>query len=269
MTNHYAFPLCIQLDMPDSPAGEDFMQTLELLQSLEFYGVELNITDFERADPAGFKGFLARYGLKMTMLATGAYAKKHGLSLSSEDESVREKTVDVLCGLLIPFARDMNCDIICGFIKGGVSGNVTQLRKSMAEIDSTAGDPGVRLYLEATNHYESSVVNRVSDGAEICRGSWFVLPDTYHMNIEETGMAGAMVAHRNLYRNIHISDNNRYFPGFGAIDFYQVLHVLKSFSYRGTISIEGRNHGVLHDDIRACCAYLRLISSRLGPSASL
>ena len=106
----HIFPLCIQLNMPSSLEDGDFIKTMELLQSLGFYGVELNVTDFEGVSPDMLSRFLSQYDLKMTMLATGVYAKEKGLSLGSVNEEVRKKTVDVMCRILIPFAEKMDCD---------------------------------------------------------------------------------------------------------------------------------------------------------------
>ncbi|MEH2956464.1 sugar phosphate isomerase/epimerase family protein [Candidatus Merdisoma sp. JLR.KK006] len=259
----HIFPLCIQLNMPSSLKDGDFIKTMELLQSLGFYGVELNVTDFEGVSPDMLSRFLSQYDLKMTMLATGVYAKQEGLSLGSLKEKVRKKTVDVMCQTLVPFAEKMGCDLICGYIKGGADAAVSQLKKSIREISERIEDTKVNLYLEATNHYDSGIVHTVREAAELAGTVWRVLPDIYHMNMEETSMAAAIVGHSNLYRNIHISDNNRYFPGFGGIDFYQVFQLLKAISYEGTVSIEGRVCRSLREDIIKSCRYLESVYSRM------
>lgn len=262
--NRYAFPLCIQLTMPSSLDDPAFLKTLEQLNALGYYGVELNITDFETIRPDGLRRLLDQYHLKMTMLATGAYAQKEKLSLGSSDEAVRKRSVTAMRHTLIPFAEDMGCDIICGFIKGDTRAEGPQLRQSVDEINQYAGNSLSKIYLEATNHYESAVINTLEEGRGFVSGHpWQILPDTYHMNIEETGMAAALNAHRTLYHNIHLSDNNRYYPGFGAIDFYQILLLLKSMDFQGTMAIEGRNRGTLHEDIEASSRYLEEISQRI------
>ncbi len=261
--NNYAFPLCIQLAGPDSLHDSAFAETLNQLQSLNFYGVELNITDFDSIKPQALKDYLDVYNLKMTMLATGAYAKKNGLSLSSPDEAIRKKTVDALCDILIPFAEKMGCDIICGFIKGDTQASDAQLEKSVAEVCERRNNTSVHIYLEATNHYESGVINMLSDGARLAHKPWYILPDTYHMNIEECSLFAPLEKYQDLYRNLHISDNNRYFPGYGSINFYQILLFLKAMNYQGTISIEGRTLGSLSENIEKSSQYIAQISSRI------
>ena len=270
MNGKYGFPLCIQLVPPDDIYGDkEFADTLELLKEKGFYGVELNITDFQGIDPEKLKVFLASYNLKMTMIASGVFAKKNGLSLSSADETIRKKTVDAF-DQMVRFAKKMNAGIICGFIKGGAGEDVqtvlTQMQKSVRELKEKYGNEKVNIYLEATNHYEATLINRVDEGIALAgdpSGIIKVLPDTYHMNIEESSMTAAMVGGKDYYHNIHISDNNRFFPGFGAIDFYQVMSLLKQMNYTGTISIEGRNQNALNGDIAKSCSYLEEIGKRL------
>ena len=270
MDRRYGFPLCIQLTPPaDLYGSRAFADTLELLKDKGFYGVELNLTDFDGIDPEKLKVFLASYGLKMTMLASGVFAKENGLSLSSADEKVRKKTIDAF-DKMVRFAGKMDAGIICGFIKGGAAEDVemarSQMKKSVEELKERYGKAGVPIYLEATNHYEAAVVNCVAEGTALAGepgGPICVLPDTYHMNIEESSMAAAIAGGRDFFRNIHISDNNRYFPGFGAIDFRQVLSLLKQLNYQGTISIEGRNLNTLNEDIVRSCSYLEEICRQI------
>ena len=69
-----------------------------------------------------------------------------------------------------------------------------------------------------------------------------------------------LAEYRNIYKNLHISDNNRYYPGFGSLAFERILRILDAFGYEGTISIEGRNMGTLEEDIRHSCNYLRSVA---------
>lgn len=269
MKEDYGFPLCIQLAVPEDLYGDrEFIRVLELLREYGFYGVELNLTDFDHTDPAELTDFLQKFDLRLTMIATGVFANKQKLSLSHPDEVIRQETVRQL-DKITAFAQKTHSGIICGFIKGGPTPDVTtaesQMHKSLKDI--TTRMPGrCDIYLEATNHYESSLINQVSQGAELssAHGNTFkVLPDTYHMNIEEICMYTEIARYRNYYNNLHISDNNRCFPGLGGIDFLPILKVLKSFDYPGTISIEGKVRNTLEDDIKESCTYLKKLAKRL------
>lgn len=270
MKSKYGFPLCIQLVPPENIFhSKEFAETLKLLQEKEFYGVELNIKDFDEVNPLQLKEYLASYNLKMTYIASGIFAKKNELSLSAANEDIRRKTVDAF-EEMIAYAEKMECGIICGFIKGGAGDNravaVSQMKKSIGELKTRYGNSSVNILLEATNHYEATMLNTLEEAAVFTgseRKNIQILPDTYHMNMEESSMAEAMVRYAAYYNNIHVSDNNRYYPGFGAIDFFQVISILKGMGYQGTMAIEGRNALSLNEDIRKSADYLSSVGDRL------
>ena len=269
MEKRYSFPLCIQLTSPLNYSDQNFFRILDLLKQLGIYGLELNITDFSEEKMEQLFGILKRFDLRLTMIASGAYAKKYDINLSSINETIREKAVDTLAYMLNQASR-MNAGVICGYIKGGANGcrelAEIQMKKSLGDLEQTGVLSKSVLYLEATNHYESLLVNRVEEGAAFIRGvksPLYVLPDTYHMNIEERSMEAVLVKYADFYKNIHISDNNRYFPGIGSISFYSILRLLKAMDYKGTITIEGRVLKTLEEDIRFSCKYLENLNRQI------
>lgn len=266
LQKQYTYPLCIQLTVGPSIYDPEFIRLLELLQAHGFYGVELNSIDFENLPPRELNALLEKYELRLTMVASGAYAKSHGLSLSHEKESVRLESVKAL-GKMIDFAQAMDAGVVCGFIKGDGEGNPdicrAQMKKSIQELSTGGYLQKAPVYIEATNHYEALLANTLEEAASFVKdagGPLWILPDTYHMNIEESNLYAALQKHRGLYHNIHLSDNNRYYPGFGAMDFLGILRFLKAVDYEGTISIEGRNYGTIANDIERSAGYLKALS---------
>ncbi len=83
-----------------------------------------------------------------------------------------------------------------------------------------------------------------------------ILPDTFHMNIEERDPAGALSAFARYYRSVHLSDNNRLLPGLGAIDFSLVLGWLRKAGFRGGLALEGNIRGDMIEDLEASMRYL-------------
>ncbi len=260
----FAFPLAIQTVLPDEYRGQDFRNRLSLLQKLGFSGVELNIVRPEAVDPADLKALLAEYGLRLTMFASGATAKAEGRSLSDEDEGVRGASIE-RCKELVDYAAEFGAGVIVGFLKGGVSPNPAGARKrfrdSIARLESHVRARQVPLLIEATNRYESSVANSLQDAARLIEGFdnpyLRILPDTFHMNIEERSMAGALIKYRPLYDSVHISDNNRFFPGLGAIDFFAVLRLLRDMGYCGGVAIEGNLCHSFEEDLGVSVAVLK------------
>jgi len=260
----YAFPLAIQTVLPATYRQKEFRQRLALLEEWGFSGVELNIVRPEAIDPPTLKALLAEYGLKMTMFASGATANTEGLSLSHLDERVWSASVE-RCRELLDFAALFGAGLIVGFFKGGLSadpdGARERFREAVKRLDAYARARKVPLLIEATNHYESSVANSLAETAGFVRGYdnpyLRILPDTYHMNIEERSTMGALVRFMDLYDSLHISDNNRLFPGLGAIDFPALLRFLKEVGYRGGIAIEGTVRHSFEEDLRASMSLLR------------
>ena len=114
---------------------------------------------------------------------------------------------------------------------------------SVMELAPIADRLKTPLLIEAVNRYESPVGHSLADTWDIARraGSPFVwiLPDTFHMNIEESNMRQAICAHQACFGSFHLSDNNRHFPGFGALDFGAIIGMLDEVGYQGKLAIEG------------------------------
>jgi D-psicose/D-tagatose/L-ribulose 3-epimerase len=261
----YLYPLAIQLSLPENYRDDGyFAEVLRTLQSLSFSGVELNILHPEQIDPDDLQDYLNTFALPMTMFATGATAKALGLSLSSPDESVRRRSVEK-CLEFIEFVRRFGAGLILGFLKGGPGPEREQRRQSfrtsLLEVAPSALEKKVPLLIEATNRYESAVANSLDDAYDLVSpvtDNPFVriLPDTFHMNIEERDQFASLKKYEALYDSVHISDNNRFFPGYGAIRFAELFNFLVDSGYGGGLAIEGNVKEDLLSDIRGTVEYL-------------
>ncbi len=260
----FLFPLSIQISLPGSyRSDESFRDRLSLLQEYGFSGVELNVEEPEEINPQGLKAFLLEYGLRLTMFASGAAAKAFDLSLSHANADIRADSVR-RCIEFIDFAAEFEAGVIVGFLKGGVSSDLVKARDcfkdSIGRLESMLKVKSVPLLIEATNRYESAVANSLDDAVElICdfhNPFLRILPDTFHMNIEENNMLDALEKHKDYYNALHISDNNRLFPGLGGIDFPSLFQYMKKKGYSGGIAIEGNIKHSFETDIKASMAYL-------------
>ena len=110
----------------------------------------------------------------------------------------------------------------------------------------TAGDHasslGVDLTLECWTRYGTYMLNRLEEGARMWHETGLanggVMADTFHMNIEEHSISGAILEHANLLNHVHLSDSNRLAPGLGHIDFAEVLRALVEVGYEGSLAFE-------------------------------
>lgn len=243
----FRYFLAIQTRLPDDYAADaEFRRNLEALQRLGFDGIELNIRDPQAVDPGHLKAYLAEFDLVLSMFASGLTAKTFQLSLAAADESRRKDSIARTVRFL-EFASKFGAGVIAGYLKGAPHENDPGARERLAasvtELAPVADRLRTPLLVEAVNRYESPVGHSLADTWDIARraGSPFVqiLPDTFHMNIEETSMRQAITAHRACFPSFHLSDNNRYFPGLGAIDFAAVIRMLDEVGYQGKLAIEG------------------------------
>ncbi len=264
MGESFRYPLSLQTVLPDDyPSNRGFESLLGTLRELGFWGLELNI-----GDPRGFAydavhRYLQNHGLEFSMLATGLTAHRLDLSLSSSDERVRSRSVAV-CRELIDWIGNRVTGVIIGYLKGGQSPDREEARRrfarSLSEVVPRAEERHVRLLIEATNRYETAIANTVDEAAafveEYGPDVAQILPDTFHMNIEEADPFGALRRRQDRYASLHLSDNNRYFPGFGAIDFTRFIALLDEIGYRGRLAIEGNIVNDLVSDARKSVAHL-------------
>ncbi len=248
-------PLAIQFVLDDKYWASQ-KEIFSFLAKKGFKGVELNIPNPELISKDELKSFLDSFGLKMSMFASGLSAKVNQLSLSSSNQEQRKKSIEKCCKY-IDFASSMGSDgIIFGFIKGGVAEDKQKAKElfieSLSQLAPEAEAKKVKLLVEATNRYESSIANSIEDGVKIVQSvgsdALKVLPDTFHMNIEEKDMYAALCENLAYYVSVHISDNNRLLPGHGAMDFNKIISLMNELGFKGWLAMEGNMpNGVMND----------------------
>ena len=175
---------------------------------------------------------------------------------------------------LADYAAQFNAALILGFIKGPPVQDREKARQLFVEnLSGVAGyvvQKKLPVIIEATNHYETSVAITVADAVKLVKeisGAISlkepspllqILPDTYHMNIEEVNTAAELFKYSGYFEAIHFSDNNRYLPGYGAIDFKTILTALLAMNFSGYIGFEG-NFKDFGQDIALSCDLLSVI----------
>jgi D-psicose/D-tagatose/L-ribulose 3-epimerase len=117
------------------------------------------------------------------------------------------------------------------------------ISKSFPMINSLlkrANDCRINLLLEPLNRYSTPFCSNLEDSLfviEHCDNLRIML-DTFHMNIEEDSFKNTILQSKNILNHLHFADNNRKMPGFGHIDFDNIISTLKHINYSDTISYE-------------------------------
>jgi len=113
---------------------------------------------------------------------------------------------------------------------------------SLTALSEHAADEGVAVFLEPLNRYEDHMVNRLDQGAVLCRavGSDAVklVVDTYHMNIEEDNPPAAVREAAGLVGHVQLGDSARWQPGTGHVDFAAIVAALHDIGFDGWLALE-------------------------------
>jgi len=221
---------------------------LRTASSLGYSGVELSLLDSSSIDHEQLADKLEEYKLTAYTIATGQTYYADGYSLFNADKSKREKCVERLFGH-IDLAKSLKCMVIVGGIRGTIlatggerSEQEREGRECLRRCVVYAGERNVVLLLEPVNRYETNVVNTIDEGlaliSQIDLPNLMLLPDTFHMNIEEASMADGLLRASSLVGYVHFADSNRLAPGWGHIDFASLLSALSKIGYTRPIGVE-------------------------------
>jgi D-psicose/D-tagatose/L-ribulose 3-epimerase len=142
-------------------------------------------------------------------------------------------------------------EALSGVIYGGI-GERSGLPPTQAELDNVAKAltaaaahaKGLGLYLgiEPVNRYETHLLNTGWQAVEMVErvgaDNVFVHLDTYHMNIEEKGIAQGILDAREHLRYIHLSESDRGTPGAGTVAWDEIFSALKAVGFKGGLAME-------------------------------
>ncbi|PPG01776.1 hypothetical protein C5E06_15440 [Pseudoclavibacter sp. RFBI5] len=126
-------------------------------------------------------------------------------------------------------------------------------------VDGTAG----RVLLEPLNRYESRYLNRASDNVHLLEmidhPSAGLLPDTFHMSIEEADIAATLRQCGGHVKQVHLGENNRLLPGHGSLDWPSIIGALRDIGYTGSLNLECSTHGDPERSLPETARFLRAL----------
>ena len=226
----------------------DLFYGLEQIKKYGYEGVEMSLLDSRRVDQDAIMKKIDQLGLSVFAIATGQTFVTDGCGLYSCYEEKRKKALERLFHH-IDFAARLNSKVIIGGIRGKVEDECDNFAETLvkgntavAECVKYGEERGVTLLVEPINRYESNVINRLDQGIDLIREveseRLKLLPDTYHMNIEEPSPQKSILEAGSFIGYIHFADSNRMAPGWGHIDFSQITGALKEIGYAGHIGVE-------------------------------
>ncbi len=213
-------------------------------------------------------------------VGTRALAERHGieivcsLGLPAELDVLRrtQEAADYL-GFAMEVARKAGAGCLSGVTYGTI-GRTTKAPPTDAERDAIcrlvesaarrARALNMQLGLEPCNRYETHLLNTARQTAGIIERvgaeNVFIHLDTYHMNIEEAGMAEGFADAGEHLGYVHLSESNRGVPGRGTMDWRGIFEGLKSVGYDGAMTLESFVH--LAPEIASGLAIWRPVADR-------
>jgi D-psicose/D-tagatose/L-ribulose 3-epimerase len=146
---------------------------------------------------------------------------------------------------------EMGALALSGVTYGGI-GERTGLPPTEVEYDNVARaltaaakhakSRGVLLGIEPVNRYENHLINTGWQAVEMIErvgaDNVFIHLDTYHMNIEEKGVANGILDARKHLKYIHLSESDRGTPGYGTCGWDEIFATLAAVGFNGGLAME-------------------------------
>ena len=216
-------------------------------KQLGFDAIEVFPPGPEAVDAKELAKLLDGHGLKLAAVGTGAGWVKHRLHLCLPDAAARQKAKAFIRSI-IDLAGPFGAPAIIGSMQGRWGDGVDQttaagwLSEALNELGEHAKQYGAPLIYEPLNRYETNMCNTIEAGVKILQGlstkNVLLLPDLFHMNIEEVDIAAALRAGKGYLGHLHFVDSNRRAAGMGHLDYAPIAQALRDIGYDRYASVE-------------------------------
>jgi len=223
-----------------------FEKYIPLAASMGYNGVEIAVKSAGEINPARLNTLLQENNVEVSCISTGQVYAESGLSFTNPDVAKR-KALKTIFGDIIDLASEFGGLVNIGRVRGniyeGENGYGLDLFMEMLrELAAYAAGKNVTLLLEPVNRYEIDFVHTVVEGAALLESlaapNIKLMPDTFHMNIEDRQIGSELFKWSKHIGYIHLADSNRLAPGQGHIDFDNIFFYLNKAAYDGWLSVE-------------------------------
>ena len=225
----------------------DLATTIESLARMGYDSVELDVKHPNEVDVPELHRLLDENGLDWCGTGTGRMFVEDGLTFTHPNPQIRHEAVARMCGI-IELGAEFGAPPMIGMARFGPEGLEDPQRSwdyMMEGIDAcarTAEQCGGLAIIENITRYLSPRLHTVSEIIavleEVDSPALKLHYDTYHAFLEERTLYGSLVAAAPYLGYTHMSDGNREAPGWGLIDFSEVIGVLAAVGYDGALVCE-------------------------------
>ena len=233
---------------------------LPKVKRMGFDGIEIARFAFDGFPAAEIRTALADEGLECTFCS----ALTGKMSLVSDDAAVRRQAREFLIQG-IETAAELGAKIFMGPFCAPV-GLLLGRRRTAEEwkraveglqgLGETLDACDVTLTLEPLNRFETYFLNTAADGARLCQEVGHprvgIVFDTFHGNIEEKDLGGAIRVLGSHLKHLHACENDRGIPGSGHVEWPAVFGALRETGYDGWVVIESFGSHIQEIAAAAC-----------------
>jgi sugar phosphate isomerase/epimerase len=209
-------------------------------------GVELALKSPDEVDKTELTQWLRDNSMEVSAISSGQVFAARGLSFTDEDEAKRTELYESFCQF-IDLAADFGGLVNIGRTRGPIAGREYAYAESLFldmahRVADHAEKRGVELILEPVNRYEIDFLNNLDQTAEmlrkINRPNFKMMPDVFHMNIEDDRIGESFIRNKEFVRYVHFADTNRHAPGDGHMDWDEIFEALTTIGYDGWTTCE-------------------------------
>lgn len=235
--------------------GWSFEKTVSYVASIGYEGIEIapftladSVRDISSQERAKLKDSADRHDLEIIGLHW-LLASPEGLSLSSPDKAIREKTTEYLKEL-INLCGDLDGKVMVLGSPGqrrvfpGCTYEVTWdwVKEAFAEVLPLAKQRNVTIALEPLSRKETDFVNTCAEGIkmieEIDHPNFKIHLDVNAMSDEDKPIAQIITSAKDYLFHFHANDPNHLGPGFGEVKYEPIREALEGIGYTKYISVE-------------------------------
>jgi sugar phosphate isomerase/epimerase len=223
-----------------------FETSIPKAAQIGYHGVELALKRADEINPDRLQALLRESNLEVSCISTGQVYADGGLMLTHDDPQKRREVMTVFkefIDLAATFGQLVNIGRVRGPIDGRSRAYVEELFVEVArELCDYAEPQQVTLILEPVNRYETDFINSVPEGVQLMqqigRPNMQLMPDVFHMNIEDKTVGPELATYIHFVNYIHMADSNRLAPGQGHLDFPGIFREIQQAGYDGWVSVE-------------------------------
>ncbi len=233
---------------------------LPRIKRMGFDGIEIARFAFDGFPAARLRAALADEGLECTFCSALTGQK----SLVSDNARLRDEARDFL-KQGIEVAAELGAEVFVGPFYAPVGLLVGRRRtpdewkravEGLQSLGDTLDACGVTLAIEPLNRFETYFLNTAADARRLCDEVGHprvgVLFDTFHANIEEKDLGGAIHELGPRLKHVHTCENDRGVPGSGHIEWPQVFAAFREAGYDRWAVIESFGSNIPEIAAAAC-----------------